>query len=243
MIETGEFRRSPSARAGNSPAWSPDGLKVAFTWGIFVMNPDGSEHERLTLRPKGLYRSDSLTWSPDGRKLAFVAGNEDTCDFCFDLYVMNADGSGQRRLTHGGLAFDPAWSPDGRKIAFSGGAQGIFVMNADGSGERRLTRNFAGDSGPAWSPDGRKIAFVSNRDDSYEVYVMNADGSRQHALGARTVGGHFQIVGAVALRDGLPAWSPNGRKIAFVSDRDGNQEVYVMNADGSGQRRLTHRGK
>jgi len=144
LIEIGEFRRSPSARAGNSPAWSPDGLKVAFTWGIFVMNPDGSEHERLTLRPKGLYRSDSLTWSPDGRKLAFVAGNEDTCDFCFDLYVMNADGSGQRRLTHGGLAFDPAWSPDGRKIAFSGGAQGIFVMNADGSGERRLTRNFCG---------------------------------------------------------------------------------------------------
>ena len=59
-------------------------------------------------------------------------------------------------------------------------------MNADGSGQRRLTRNPAFDGGPAWSPDGRRIAFVSNRDGSYEVYVMNADGSGQRRLAQRS---------------------------------------------------------
>ena len=108
-------------------------------------------------------------------------------------------------------------------------------MNADGSGLRRLTRNPASDSAPAWSPDGRKIAFVSNRDGTYEVYVMNADGSEQHALAARTVGGRGPYIGEVAAPDDAPAWSPDGRKIAFVSDRDGTYEVYLMNADGSRQ--------
>jgi Tol biopolymer transport system component len=162
------------------------------------MNPDGTEHRRLTRGPKG--RKASLVWSPDGRKLAFLSDG-DHGDFQFDLYVMNAEGSGLRRLT----------------------------------------RNPASDSAPAWSPSGRKIAFVSNRDGTYEVYVMNADGSGQLALGARTVGIRGAL-GDVVAPDDAPAWSPDGRKIAFVSNRDGTHEVYVMNADSGGQRRLMHRG-
>jgi Tol biopolymer transport system component len=232
------------ARRGNSPAWSPDGRKIAFSGGaqgIFVMNPDGSEHQRLRPRPKA-GRKASLAWSPDGRKLTFL-NDAFHHDFGFDLYVMNADGSGRRSLTQSGLASDPGWSPDGRKIAFVSNRDGnddVFVMNADGSGLGRLTRNPAGDSAPVWSPDGRKIAFVSNRDGTFEVYVMNADGSEQHALAARTVGGRGKPMGEVAAPDDAPAWSPDGRKIAFVSDRDGTYDVYLMNADGSGQERLTH---
>ncbi len=242
------------ARRGNSPAWSPDGRKIAFTCcarGIFVMNADGSEPERLTRRRKSAGRYASLAWSPDGRKLAFL-GERDCGDFCFDLYVMNADGSGERSLTQRllggvrpviGVVSDPGWSPDGRKIAFvSHGDVFVANANAEGSGLRRLTRNPASDSAPAWSPDGRKIAFVSDRDGTYDVYVMNADGSGQLALAARTVGGRGAYVGEVAAPDDAPAWSSDGRKIAFVSDRDGSYEVYVMNADGSGQRRLTQRG-
>jgi TolB protein len=76
--------------------------------------------------------------------------------------------------THGRVGF--AWSPDGRKIA---------ALNADGSGRRNVTRNPAHDADPAWSPDGRRIVFISDRDGTYEVYVMNADGSGQRKLTQR----------------------------------------------------------
>jgi Tol biopolymer transport system component/CubicO group peptidase (beta-lactamase class C family) len=149
-----------------------------------------------------------------------------------ELYVANADGSGQRRLTRNAARDNaPAWSPGGRKIAFVSRRDGnseIYVMNADGSGRRNLTRNAAPDLLPAWSPDGRKIAFVRERGGGTgDVYVMSADGSGQRRLTRN------------AARDAAPAWSPAGRKIAFVSRRDGNSEIYVMNADGSGRRNLT----
>ena len=103
-----------------------------------------------------------------------------------DIYVMNADGSGSRRLTHkAGYNSAPAWSPDGRRIVFQSTRDGnreIYVMNADGSGKRNLTRHPARDGRPSWSPDGRRIAFVSDRDGRLEAHVMNADGSGQRSL-------------------------------------------------------------
>ena len=91
----------------------------------------------------------------------------------------------------------------------------------------RLTVHDAFDSGPDWSPDGRRIAFASDRDGSFEVYVMNADGS-----------GVTRLTKNDAV-DVSPTWSPDGRRIAFSSTRDGSFEIYVMNADGSGVTRLT----
>jgi Tol biopolymer transport system component len=259
------------------PAWSPDGRRIAFVSRrdgnkeIYVMNADGSGKRNLT-RDRAS-DDDYPTWSPDGRKLAFFGGRVPPWG---SLYVMNADGSGLRRLTRNPrisrghfvwspdgrtiyvgrylvstdgsgsrmlpyITLTPVWSPDGRRIAFTrtprprpgpgpccdATPKDIYVMNADGSGTRRLTHNAGYNAEPAWSPDGRKIAFSSTRDGNREIYVMNADGSNQRNLTRNPA------------KDVRPSWSPDGRRIAFVSDRDGRLEAHVMNADGSGQRSLT----
>ena len=205
---------------------------------LYVMNADGSG--------KRVLARDAFTgvaWSPDGRKIAFnsdhhrkfIPGAYTPADSNIEIHVINADGSGERRLTRNPSGDQGStWSPDGRMIAFSRGDwphNQIYVMNADGSGQRRLTRIPANNSVLAWLPD-EKIAFVSfHGPGDFDVYVMNADGSGLENL-AREWG-----------LDGFPVWSPDGQKIAFTSKRDGNWGVYVINADGSGQRRLTRNPK
>ena len=232
------------------PVWSPDGRKVAFpsadrqpwdggNFDLYVMNADGSGLRRLTHDPA----SDvAPVWSPDGRKIAFTrshAPTEGRGPGEFDVYVINVDGSGERNLTGDAMSGGPVWSPDGRRIAFTSGrdasglwGSSIYVMNADGSGQRRLTRHAGFIQG--WSRDGRKIAFTRGvgrgrgGPAALYIYVMNADGS-----------GLRRLTRMAQVNYSLPSWSPDGRKILFVSERDGNVEVYVMNPDGSGRRNLT----
>ena len=245
---SGQQNLTRNVAQDDSPAWSPDGQKIAFVSnrdgkpeGLFppatdihVMNADGSGQQNLTRTPA---HDGSPVWSPDGRRIAFVSSGAGNVG---DVYVMNADGSGQQNLTrtpaHDG---SPVWSPDGQRIAFTSDRNqrryrdDVYVMNADGSGQRRLTRNPAQDSWPVWSPDGQRIAFTrvrntpERRDRNSEVYVMNADGSGQRNLTRNPAG------------DGHPVWSPDGQKIGFVSNRAGNRDIYVVNADGSGLRNLT----
>ena len=143
----------------------------------------------------------------------------------FEIYLMNADGSGVRQLTHNtDQEFDPIWSPNGRQIAFgriaAAGAQ-VVVINADGSGERVLVDDgFPG----AWSPDGKQIAFGRNG----EVFVINVDGSGETQLTHSNAG------------DSPTAWSPDGKQIAFQGFRSGNLDIYVMNTDGSHVIQLTN---
>ena len=194
------------------------------------MNVDGSmwDARNLTNNP-----ADDLfpVWSPDGSRIAFLSsrgGNR------ANIYVMNADGSGVRRLTTDSVFATSrySWSPDGSRLAFAGGQTTghIFVVTADGSGLTRLTSDSAADGAPAWSPDGTKIAFV-RADGSYSrIYVMNADGLAV-----------IRLTNAGAA-DYDPRWSASGSRLAFTrywpSDT-ANSGVHVMNADGLGLHRIS----
>jgi Tol biopolymer transport system component len=164
---------------------------------------------------------------------------ESARDGNYEIYVMNADGSRQTRLTgNPGADQGPAWSPDLKRIAFESNRDGnyeIYVMNADGSGLTRLTDNPALDMNPSWSPDGRRIAFDSFRHGNDEIYVMDAA-----PPGGGTGGSGLTRLTDNPANDNEPSWSPDGRRIAFVSDRDANREIYIMDADGSGPARLTN---
>jgi Tol biopolymer transport system component len=166
--------------------------------------------------------------------IAFFRDREPCCD---EIWLMDADGQNQIRLTDdGALDVFPAWSPDATKIAFASDRDGaphgqIWVMDTDGQNPTRLTDNDALDTDPAWSPDGTKIAFSSDRDDPnhLEIYVMDADGQNQIRLTNDDV------------LDSHPTWSPDGAQIAFMSNRDDpSGEIYVMDSDGHNLTRLTN---
>jgi Tol biopolymer transport system component len=213
-----------SARTGNSDIW--------------VMNPNGTGQRDLTRSSA----ADTLPqWSPRGKLILFQSyRNQREFPDDADVYVMQANGRDLREVTFSN-AFDgdPAWSPDGKRIVFESRRDGnteIYTINANGSGTKRLTANNVFDGDPAWSPDGKSIAFASDRDGNREIYVMNADGSNERRL-TRT-GGRVDDITLHGL-DADPAWSPDGKKLAFESNRDGDLEIYVMNADGTNQRNLT----
>ncbi len=217
----GRARRITTGPFDSSPAWSPDGRTIAFVrsdsngvvQSIDLVSAAGGHHRRL-FRGRDVDIGRTPQWSPSGRLIAFEARSS--------VYVVRVRDEALSRLRRTGDW--PTWSPDGRHIAFTSGS-GVYVMNADGSRVRRVRteRGFEFSDGPAWSPDGRTLVYsLTLLQSDFEIFTVGADGSGLRQLTRNSV------------QDWMPAWSASRRKIAFV--RRG--VIWMMAADGSGQRRL-----
>jgi TolB protein len=172
--------------------WSPDGTRISFERRRWAEGDDWRDSWIWTMRPDGgdarpLVRGSSARWSPDGKRLVFSAPTPGSDG---DLFVIDADGTGLHRLLATPRLEQPnAWSPDGKKILFtrypSDRESDVYAMDAAGTNVRRLTRAVRQDVGGTWSPDGSRIVFTSERLGRTHLFVMRANGTRQHAITAR----------------------------------------------------------
>jgi Tol biopolymer transport system component len=208
---------------GSGGPEQPATLAVTRGGDVFAIRADGTG-----LRPL-LRRAYAPAWSPDGTRLAFVSrrsGDE-------EIYVANADGGGVRRLTRSpGADLSPAWSSDGTRIAWSRNGE-IWTMAASGANQRAVVRKakrWHEHVTPAWH--GTRLVYSSTRAGFFNPELYAAPAVRlTHTKGSDGVLGD----------DGMPDFSPDGRRIVFTSNRDQQAEIYVMNRDGSGERRLLAR--
>jgi TolB protein len=219
----------------NAPTWSPDGRAIAYTsWRTGFMDIYISRiFEGTMLTPtKGTPGAQNYLpmFSPDGTRLAFTSNRDGNPE----LYVMNRDGSGLRRLTnHPNIDTTPTWSPTGVQIGFTSdrsGSVAIYVVGSDGLNLRRISQDSYCDRS-TWSPAPyNELAFVCRTGPGYDIKVFDfaTSETRQITFGEGS--------------NESPAYSPNGRHLAFTSTRAGRVQVFTVGRDGKNVRQVTRAG-
>jgi len=226
-----------------TPVWSPDNSIIAYT--SFRSGATGGQYsvfrdivlsyinigDRKTPANGGPERQNELpVFSPDGSKLLFTSYRDGNPE----IYMMNVDGSGVRRMTNSPTVDTTAtWSPSGNQIAWVSDRSGnphIYVMNVDGTGQRLLINEIA--DRPTWaSGQFNEIAYAARTGPGYDIKLYSF-----------TRGGEI-----TKLTDGIgtnesPAFSPNGRHIAFTSTRNGKTQIFTIDRDGNNLRQITKEG-
>ena len=222
--------------SGNVPlgdlAWSPDGSKIAFAWGIaaagnqplWITESNGSQEKPVALATQGGWP----TWSPDGAKIAYSFSNQ--------VYVKNGDGSGSATPLSGGAGREPKWSPDGSRIAM--GTVGhpfegldLHILPSGGGSPTIITSDiqfiFA-----SWSPSGSQVAYHAKQGENSYFRVVNADGTGDHGL---------PVVQGLNANGPAASWSPDGSRVVFhgfyfgeAGTGDDTDKVYIANSNGTG---------
>ena len=225
-----------------NPTWSPNGSKIAFHSNrsgknqIYTMDANGANQIRLL---QSTASDEWPYWSPDGARIAF--GRVDALDNGgerTEVFVVNSDGTNPTRLTfttgqtgdslHG--CWPSGWAPNSSEILYYCSLNGnnlSWIMNANGTNQHKLIDGANWNAIPSMSPDGLIISFSTFRDNNYEIYTVNRDGSNLIRLTT------------IDAEDWRPNWSNNSRFIIFESKREGETQVFMMNRDGSRQRRIS----
>lgn len=214
-----------------TPHWASDGSGLLYSserggqWGIFLLDFK-MRTEKMLLRSGGTNIAGDFL--PDNSSFLYSSSVRGTPD----IYIYSMKDSRIRQITNWrGIEISPSSSPDGERIAFvsdHGGSPQVYTMNVDGSDLRRVTFSGNYNTSPVWSPRGDRIAFSGRVDGKNQVFTVKPDGTEPVQL---TSAGNNEE----------PSFSPDGRYITFTSDRDGIKAVYIMRANGDGQKRVTPR--
>ena len=228
---------------GSGPKWSPDGQKIAFVsedlgnLNIYVAdraNFDERDVAAIEAITSSDGNEDSPTWSPDGDSVAYTTDVDGHSDVYVSAPVASTNGPGGspvRITTAETEEFLGDWSPDGQWLVFSRrgdeATQGLWLRNPAGVNLFQLTSD--NDLSPVWSPDGDAIAFVRNIEGNRDIYLLHPQDGDDWRGPVRA-----ERIAASPEADHSPDWAPDGDTLVYVSERDGNAEIYLLETDKDG---------